>query len=144
MLAFLCEGPTMAKKRRLLYFSFCVISSNWNIFKHNRTEHELWGGRKRRKGSQSARRDDDSSGVLCSLVLWGLKNAFNQWDVATVQKRREKSMSGLDRPETKNKGHFEFWDSHHNWKLCSGQVTGKSVSWVREMLPWRIRGSFPF
>jgi len=57
---------------------------------------------------ESARRDDDPSGVLCSLVLWGLKNAFNQYDVATVQKRREKSMSGLDRPETKNKGHFEF------------------------------------
>lgn len=42
----------MAKKRKLLYFSFCATSSNWNIFKHNRIEHELWGGRKRRKGNR--------------------------------------------------------------------------------------------
>lgn len=42
----------MAKKRKLLYFSFCVTSSSWNIFKHNRIEHELWGVRKRRKGNQ--------------------------------------------------------------------------------------------
>lgn len=42
----------MAKKRKLLCFSLCVTSSNWNILKHNRTEHELLGGRKRRKGNQ--------------------------------------------------------------------------------------------
>lgn len=52
MLAFLFEDPTMAKKRKLLYFSFCATSSNWNIFKDNRIEHELWGGGKRRKGNQ--------------------------------------------------------------------------------------------
>lgn len=80
----------MAKKRKLLYFSFCVTSSSWNIFKHNRIEHELWGVEEEEK-RESARGDDDSSGVLCSLVLWGLKNAFNQCDVATVQKRREKN-----------------------------------------------------
>lgn len=42
----------MAKERKLLYFSFCVTSSNWNIFKHNRIEHELWRGKERRKESQ--------------------------------------------------------------------------------------------
>lgn len=42
----------MAKERKLLYFSFCVTSSNWNIFKHNRIEHELWRRKERRKESQ--------------------------------------------------------------------------------------------
>lgn len=111
MLAFLFEDPTMAKERKLLCFSSYVIPPT-GIFSSTIELSMSFGEREEKR--ESARRGNDSSGVLCSLVLWGQKNTFNQCDVATVQKRREKSTSGVDRPETKNKGHFEFLDSHHN------------------------------
>lgn len=51
VLAFLFEGPTMAKERKLLYFYFCVTSPA-GIFSSTIELNMRFGEGKRRKGSQ--------------------------------------------------------------------------------------------
>lgn len=72
------------------------------------------------------------------LIHWIFRFFSLSKCLSNIKKNEGKNLVCLDWPESENKGVlWNLW-SDHNLELYLVQVTGKSVSWIRQILPLRL------